>query len=107
MYAETEIRRLTGCLVEKFNPEKVILFGSQAKGTATQRSDIDLCVVADIETENKRELRSEINGYLAWDCDAEMSFDLIVYTIKEWEDRQDNKGDFAHIIKKNGVVLHG
>ncbi|MCL2053568.1 MAG: nucleotidyltransferase domain-containing protein [Oscillospiraceae bacterium] len=107
MYAEAEIRRLTKELVDKFNPEKVILFGSQAKGTATEKSDIDLCVVADVETESKIDLGSDINHYLIWDCDSEKPPDIIVYTPLEWSERQDNRGDFAHIIKRNGVVLHG
>ena len=109
MYAEKEIRRLTDCLVEKFNPHKVILFGSQAKGTATEKSDIDLCVVADFEGkyEDKRKLRGAMNKYLALDCDADTGFDLVLYAPDEWEGRKDNKGDFAHIIKKDGVVLHG
>ena len=107
MYAETEIRRLAKELVDKFNPEKVIVFGSQAKGTATAKSDIDLCVVADVEADNKRNLRSDMNFYLSWDCESEVSVDLILYTPLEWAERQNNRGDFAHIIKRNGVVLHG
>jgi predicted nucleotidyltransferase len=34
-------------LEKRFEPKSVILFGSQARGDATQRSDYDLLVVAD------------------------------------------------------------
>ena len=109
MYAETEIKRLVKELVNKFKPEKVIVFGSQADGTATENSDIDFCVIVNIEAliEKKRELRREINKYLAYDCDADKPFDLIIYAAGEWETLSQNKGDFAHIIKESGVVLHG
>ena len=30
----------------KFNPEKILLFGSYAKGSATEYSDIDILVIA-------------------------------------------------------------
>ena len=33
-------------LVEEFKPDKVILFGSRAKGNAQQGSDIDLIVIS-------------------------------------------------------------
>ncbi|MCL2053967.1 MAG: nucleotidyltransferase domain-containing protein [Oscillospiraceae bacterium] len=107
MYAETEIKRLAEKLVDKFNPEKVIVFGSQAKGTADEKSDIDFCVVADVENSDKRKIRGDIHSYLIWDCDSELPLDILLYTSFEWAKRQDDRGDFAHIIKRNGVVLHG
>jgi predicted nucleotidyltransferase len=36
-------------LVRAFAPERIVLFGSYAKGTAESGSDMDLLVVADIE----------------------------------------------------------
>lgn len=33
-------------LVEKFHPQRIILFGSQARGMADDHSDVDLLVVA-------------------------------------------------------------
>ncbi len=32
-------------LIDRFHPERIVLFGSQARGDATERSDIDLLVV--------------------------------------------------------------
>ncbi|HLC54943.1 MAG TPA: nucleotidyltransferase domain-containing protein [Candidatus Nanoarchaeia archaeon] len=43
------------------SPIIVILFGSQAKGTATKHSDIDLLLIADKEVSNK--VQTEINIY--------------------------------------------
>jgi len=39
------IFRIAERIVERFRPQRVILFGSQAKGQAHEGSDIDLCVV--------------------------------------------------------------
>ena len=34
-----------GCLVRRFRPQRIILFGSRARGTADERSDADLLVI--------------------------------------------------------------
>ena len=41
------IRAIADYIAEKFNPEKIILFGSHAYGTPTAWSDVDLLVVMD------------------------------------------------------------
>ena len=41
-----------------FKPKKIILFGSQAKGTATEKSDLDVCVV--IDTDKKHATVAEL-----------------------------------------------
>ena len=42
-------------LAQKYSASTVILFGSRAKGTATERSDIDIAVSGISDTENLRE----------------------------------------------------
>ncbi|HHW45418.1 MAG TPA: nucleotidyltransferase domain-containing protein [Clostridiales bacterium] len=88
-------------IVERFNPEKVILFGSQAKGTATDQSDIDICVV--VETDNKRRLLAE----MYYEIDSEIPFDLLLYTPHEWEECLKDKSSFAYKINTEGAVLYG
>lgn len=34
-----------------FIPERILLFGSQATGTATQYSDVDLCITVNVDRE--------------------------------------------------------
>ena len=42
------IRAIAKYIVERFNPEQIILFGSHAYGKPTAWSDVDLLVVMDI-----------------------------------------------------------
>jgi predicted nucleotidyltransferase len=44
-------------LVRAFAPERIVLFGSYAKGTARPGSDIDLLVIADLEGDPADHLR--------------------------------------------------
>jgi predicted nucleotidyltransferase len=106
---EKEIMRLTNLLVEKFNPVKVILFGSQADGTATEDSDIDFCVIANVgsDIESRRDLRGNINSYLIRDCKSNMPIDVLVYNPLQWNERKNNETDFAKTVNEDGVLLYG
>ena len=44
---EKEIESITAQIIEKYSPEKIILFGSYAHGNPTPDSDVDLLVVMD------------------------------------------------------------
>ena len=51
MVTEETLRLATDRLVEQFHPQRVILFGSQARGTADARSDVDLLVILSLRLE--------------------------------------------------------
>jgi predicted nucleotidyltransferase len=42
---QSEIESITAQLVEKYKPEKIILFGSAARGDATPDSDADFLII--------------------------------------------------------------
>ncbi|MHB9012120.1 MAG: nucleotidyltransferase family protein, partial [Ignavibacteriaceae bacterium] len=42
MLSEIVKNQIKERLLEKFDPEKIILFGSQSRGTADERSDVDI-----------------------------------------------------------------
>ena len=48
------IERMTERIVKNFDPQKVILFGSQARGDASEGSDIDLLVVMPLVTDRQQ-----------------------------------------------------
>ena len=96
-----EINLIKEQIVSLYNPSKIILFGSQAKGTATIKSDIDLCVVKD--TENKQELLADM--YL--NIESSKPFDLLLYTEDEWNRCVNDTTSFAYLINKKGTVIYG
>lgn len=80
-------------VVERFDPLKIILFGSLARGKANYDSDVDLLVVFDhVELENKRELTVDILRSLV---EIPVPVDVVVTDVDEI-DRQ------GHIV---GTVL--
>jgi uncharacterized protein len=51
------VRRMVRQIAEKFQPEKVILFGSYAYGTPNEHSDIDILVVMPAKNEINQAVR--------------------------------------------------
>ncbi|MBI2190740.1 MAG: nucleotidyltransferase domain-containing protein [Planctomycetes bacterium] len=49
MVAESEILEVSERIAREFRPERIILFGSYADGTASTDSDVDLLVVLPFE----------------------------------------------------------
>jgi predicted nucleotidyltransferase len=94
------IRRFARRIAERFDPEKIILFGSFAYGTPHEESDVDLLVV--MPTYN--EIRQSIRITLAFD--REFPLDLIVRTperLRFWLSEGDS---FLEEIMSKGIVLY-
>ena len=79
----------------------VILFGSRAKGSEKEWSDIDICIIAD--TENKRRLASRLQT----EIESELPIDIIVYTPSEWVACIKDDSSFAKKILTEGRILYG
>lgn len=43
--ARAQLERVLTALVDDYGAEKIIAFGSSVRGTATEHSDVDLCVI--------------------------------------------------------------
>jgi len=46
MLNESVKKQIKERFLSKFNPDKIILFVSQARGTADERSDVDLLIIS-------------------------------------------------------------
>lgn len=79
-------------IMTNYKPAKIILFGLHAKGTATAKSDIDLCIIKD--TDNKRKLLPDM--YL--NIENAKPFDLLLYTEAEWNECLNDSSSSAYLI---------
>lgn len=68
-------------VVEVAQPDRIILFGSAARGTMGPHSDIDLLVIKRGNF-HRRQLAAEIHGHLS---DVDYAFDVIVATPEDVE----------------------
>ncbi len=97
-----EIRAYARRIVEKFNPEKIILFGSYGYGKPSEDSDVDLLVVMKTR---RRELKMIVEVRRAC-APAPFPLDLLVRR-PEVLARRIKEGDwFLEEIVERGKVLY-
>jgi uncharacterized protein len=89
-------------IVRKFQPEKIILFGSWARGEAREDSDLDLLVVLS-KVEHKRKAAIEVLRALNG---LPISKDVIVTTPQEIEERGKIIGDILRPALEEGKVVY-
>ncbi len=89
-------------IVENFDPERIILFGSHAEGRAGRDSDIDLFVEMESDlTPPERAIRiSKFFGIREW------PMDLFVYTPDEVRKLRGRVGTLLYEIEDSGKVLY-
>jgi uncharacterized protein len=89
--------------------ERILLFGSVARGTATEESDIDLVVVLNRSgfTRTYAEMlenRLRVGRALAG-LSKEVALDVLAYTHDEWEQVRGSSGDFAKRLNSEAREL--
>jgi len=98
---ENKIQQMVNKIVNEFDPEKVILFGSHAWGEPGTDSDIDLCVIK--ETNDTRLLARQIDGTLA---PRYFPLDLLVFKPDVIKKRLAEKDPFITDILNRGSLLY-
>src|SRR5438309_6675819 len=94
------IRRYARQIAERFQPEKVILFGSYAYGTPTPDSDVDLLVVMPARDQFSQAVR------IAEAIERGFPLDLLVRTPRVLEQRLRWGDWFLREIVTRGKVLY-
>ena len=90
-------------VVAHFRPQRVIVFGSVARGEAGADSDIDLLVVVDDDT--PKEAFSAQSVYQArWDY--HQAVDILPCRASVLKARAQAKGSFADIVLREGVTVY-
>ena len=95
------IKKLCERIVREFNPEKIILFGSQAYGKPTAESDIDLLVVMPYKGSPFRQAGEILKRLQVW-----MPVDLIVRSEKDIKQRLKIGDQFMRDILEHGKVMY-
>src|SRR5262245_52382809 len=96
----TAIRRFARRIAQRFQPDKIILFGSYAYGKPHEESDVDLLVI--MPTRNAIDQAIRIKAAF----ERQFSLDLIVRT--PWQMERGMKDDnwFLREIVEKGKVLY-
>lgn len=100
---EKEIQSVVKQLVEKYKPEKVILFGSAAKGEFSLDSDLDFLIIKEQVPANGIERRWEVRKIIKKRVPA----DFLVYRQEEMDTSLQLGDPFITTILEEGRILYG
>ncbi len=89
-------------IVETVHPEKIILFGSQARREARPQSDMDLLVIVDSKEPRYRR-SARLYGVLS---DILVPMDILVYSPDEVEEWSGVRQAFVTTAIREGRVLY-
>jgi len=89
-------------LLSKFDIEKIILFGSQARGTANKHSDVDLLLIGDVKYD-RYQMMTDILRSLG---KMKYAFDVVILTADEFREHKDIPGTVARYAFKEGKIIY-
>jgi predicted nucleotidyltransferase len=101
MVAMDRIEQLGCDIGREFRPQRVLLFGSYARGTATADSDVDLLVILPFEgksVEKSVEIRLKLR--------PSFPLDLLVRTPEKVRERLAMGDDFMREVLEQGKALY-
>ncbi len=88
----------------QFKPEKIILFGSRAKGTSGRHSDYDVMLIFDrqMDRANRISIASSARKILAQKL---IDADILVKTLSEYERLKSQVGTVSRQVFLEGVAI--
>ena len=103
MFSENETDVIVGKIAEAFAPKAIVIFGSVARGTADENSDLDILVILDTELsyyERTLAVRRAIGV-------TSIPVDILVFTPEEIESEKDRRGSVVFEALNDGIVAYG
>jgi len=101
MISLSQIQAFSQQIVEKFQPEQIILFGSYAYGQPTEDSDVDLLVILPFEempVQKAIAIRQQVK--------SPFPLDLMARTAEQIQQRLEMGDFFIQDIMEKGRVLY-
>ena len=96
------VEQVVSRIVEAIHPDRVILFGSRARGDAGAGSDVDLLIVYDGPL-SKREVELRVHGLFPI---RDFAMDVFVLSPGEFQQQRDVVSTVARAAATDGVLCH-
>lgn len=94
--------QITGAIVERFRPRRILLFGSRARGNAIPDSDYDLFIEMDT---NLAPLQRSTAVHRLFPR-RRWAMDVIVFTPDEVRRWRDDIGSLVYSVEREGRTLY-
>ena len=99
---KAKIQEVIDTIIAGYGPSKIILFGSYAKGTASESSDLDLLIIKETDEPKYKRVVTVRKLFHAQPC----AMDILVYTPKEYHQLLNYKSLIPYIATKEGKILY-
>ena len=102
MVDSNKINEIISRIATKFNPDKIILFGSYANGTQKEDSDLDLIIIQETDLPPQQrgfDIRMSLIGTM-------IPFDILIFTKLEFEQEKGKRFSFLSSAIKNSKILY-
>jgi predicted nucleotidyltransferase len=96
------IEKMTQRIVQRFHPQRIVLFGSHARGEADSTSDVDLLIVA---PSNEVRWQRTVPVYRAL-AGLGVPKDIVWWTQEEIAEWQGVRAHFINTALREGKVLY-
>jgi len=103
--ASIELKRIVDIIVSSVSPDKIILFGSRARGDNRVDSDIDLLVLKR-NIINEREVTRKAYQRM-FSEDISIPIDLLAADLEKYDELKRKNGMIYKTIESEGVVVYG
>ena len=102
---EEYLQRITAGLVAVFDPSRIILFGSFARGDQNRASDLDIVVIAP----TRLPFCERIGKALAccYAASTRLPIEVLVYTPEEWRRMLQENNPLLSLVAREGRILYG
>lgn len=99
---EPPINEITRRIVEVFDPERVVIFGSRARGDHRPDSDVDVFVEMETKLKMYDRMRAVYDafGLHPW------AMDVIVYTPAEVQEQRRYRNSILRTIEAEGKIVY-
>lgn len=98
---QNQLQLVKNQIIEKYQPEKIVLFGSTVNGNFKEESDFDLLIIkdtADHPVRRVQKLSSLVN--------RQIPCDFLVFTPQEIAEKQKNNDFFIQNILETGKIIY-
>jgi predicted nucleotidyltransferase len=98
-----EIESITTQIIEIYNPEKIILFGSAVRGDLSSDSDVDFLIIKKDTPLYGADRIRELSRII----ERNVPIDFLIYRPEEFDKRLEMGDPFLKAIIEEGKILYG
>jgi predicted nucleotidyltransferase len=92
---------------EKIEPETIYLFGSYAKGTSTENSDLDFLIIQKTSLPRHKRTRPLYSLDKTRKIGLPIGIDFLVYTPEEFKNKMSEPNSIVGEVLRTGKILYG